>query len=199
MIQISDKRHRRNTTWNQNNICPFDIGHALGVLPNHYPIKGAYLFATGAGWHGWMPRLEGLKVRLMWNIIYPLLTRWKGYAPFSLLAMGEDLPLGVYTQWRRWCQFPHYFFDDPEMSHMGRLYAEVKTPIVAANALDDHWATPRSRDAFMKGYKNAPVTRIDIDPKPFQEGIGHMGYFRKTAEPLWKEVLGWFNQFITHD
>lgn len=169
-------------------------GHALGVLPNHDKVKGFYVFATGAGWHGWMPRLEGLRVRLMWNIVLPAFTRWKGYSPWAMLGMGEDLPLGVYRQWRHWCSFPHYFFDDPEMSHMAAVYAGVKTPIVAANALDDKWASPRARDAFMQGYANAEVTPIDIDPHPFPGGIGHMGYFRKKAEPLWEEVIAWFKK-----
>jgi len=167
-------------------------GHALGVLPNHHKVRGGYVFATGAGWHGWMPRLEGLRVRLMWNIVLPVLTQWKGYSPWAMLRMGEDLPLGVYKQWRHWCTFPNYFFDDPAMSHMADIFARVKTPIVAANALDDKWATPRSRDAFMQGYANANVTRIDIDPTPFPGGLGHMGYFRKKAEPLWEDMLAWF-------
>jgi predicted alpha/beta hydrolase len=34
------------------------------------------------------------------------------------------------------------------------------------------------------------VTRIDIDPAPFR-GIGHMGYFRAKAEPLWNNALDW--------
>jgi predicted alpha/beta hydrolase len=49
----------------------------------------------------------------MWRVVAPALVRWKGYLPWSLLGMGEDLPLGVYRQWRRWCGYPHYFFDDP--------------------------------------------------------------------------------------
>jgi predicted alpha/beta hydrolase len=40
-------------------------GHALGLLPNHHKITSAYCFGTGAGWAGWMPRLEAFKVRLL--------------------------------------------------------------------------------------------------------------------------------------
>ena len=169
-------------------------GHALGLLPNHQRIRGCYVFATGSGWHGWMPTLEGIRVRLMWNLVLPVLTRWKGYSPWAMLGMGEDLPLGVYEQWRHWCTFKHYFFDDPAVPHMAETFAQVKTPIVAANALDDRWALPRSRDAFVQGYRNANVERIDLDPKRIPGGIGHMGYFRKNAEPLWEDVIEWFKQ-----
>lgn len=169
-------------------------GHALGLLPNHHLVTRFYTFATGAGWHGWMPFFESLRVRLMWNVIMPILTRWKGYLPGSMLRLGEDLPMGVYRQWRRWCRFPHYFFDDPRMPHIAEKYAQVRTPIVAANALDDLWSPPRSRDAFVQSYRNAPIERIDLDPKPFTGGIGHMGYFRQKAQPLWDAVLDWFKQ-----
>jgi hypothetical protein len=40
----------------------------------------------------------------------PLLASWRGYLPSSLLGMGEDLPLGVYRDRRRWRAFPHYLF-----------------------------------------------------------------------------------------
>ena len=122
----------------------------------------------------------------------PLITRWKGYLAWSLLGMGEDLPLGVYRQWRRWCGYPRYFFDDPQMPAITRSFDRIEAPIVAANALDDAWAPPRSRDAFMAGYRRAPWQAVDIDPRALGLGrIGHMGYFRPHARPLWDAALGW--------
>jgi len=75
-----------------------------------------------------MPRAEQFKVLLMWHVIGPLLTRWKGYLAWSKLQMGEDLPLGVYRDWKRWCKFPRYFFDDPGMPHVAGLFGRVRTP-----------------------------------------------------------------------
>jgi predicted alpha/beta hydrolase len=72
-------------------------------------------------------------------------------------------------------------------------FDRVRTPIVAVNALDDHWAPPASRDAFMAGYRHAEWRGLDIDPKGAGLGpIGHMGYFRPQAEPLWRNALDWF-------
>ncbi|MBK8070510.1 MAG: alpha/beta fold hydrolase [Ramlibacter sp.] len=171
-------------------------GHAFGLLPNHDRVARFYTFATGAGWHGWMPPLERVRVLLMWRVIGPLITRWKGYLAWSKLGMGEDLPLNVYRDWKHWCRFPRYFFDDPEMgAEVSRRFDLVRTPIVAANALDDLWAPPASRDAFMAGYRNAPLQQIDIDPRASGLGpIGHMGYFRRKSQPLWQEALAWFQQ-----
>jgi predicted alpha/beta hydrolase len=166
-------------------------GHALGLLPNHHCITTAYCFGTGAGWSGWMPRLEALKVRLLWSFILPLIVAHKGYMAWSVLGMGDDLPKGVYQDWRRWCAYPHYFFDDPTMTEVADRYAQVGTPCMFANAVDDPWAPPASRDAFIKGYRNAPLQVRDLYPEVKKQAIGHMGYFRPSAAPIWDELLEW--------
>ena len=153
-----------------------------------------YVFGTGAGWHGWMPLGERLKVLAMWRLVLPLLTWWKGYCPWKLLGLGEDLPRDVFRQWRHWCGFRRYFFDDPAMQGIDASYARIRAPMVAANATDDLWALPASRDAFVWAYANAALTRRDIDPNAYAGQIGHMGYFRSQAQPLWDETLDWFSQ-----
>ncbi|AKU25149.1 alpha/beta hydrolase [Massilia sp. NR 4-1] len=169
-------------------------GHALGLLPEPHKVDGMYVFGTGAGWHGWMPRLERLRVLAMWHVAGPLLVRWKGFLAWSKLGMGEDLPLGVYRQWKHWCGFPNYFFDDPKMRATAEGFGRVRAPIVAVNATDDAWAPPQSRDAFMRGYRNAPWSGVDVHGQRSGLGpIGHMGYFRATAQPLWEAALQWFD------
>jgi predicted alpha/beta hydrolase len=168
-------------------------GHAFGLLPNHHQVSGFYTFGTGAGWHGWMPKLEQIKVLAMWRVIAPVLVRQKGCLAWSRLGMGEDLPMGVYRQWKRWCSFPRYFFEDPQMAGVEKSFARVTTPIVAVNALDDLWAPPASRDAFMSAYSRAPYQPVTLDSVARGLGsIGHMGYFRQSASPLWDETLDWF-------
>ncbi|EKE72999.1 alpha/beta fold hydrolase [Gallaecimonas xiamenensis] len=167
-------------------------GHAFGLLPNHHKVAGLYVFGTGAGWHGYMPRLEQLKVLTMWHLVLPVLTWWKGYCAWKVLGMGEDLPKNAFLQWRHWCRYPHYFFDDPAMAGIDQLYRSVQSPIVAANALDDLWAMPESRDAFIQHYSQAPITRVNLSPNALGGRIGHMGYFRKNAAPLWQASLDWF-------
>jgi predicted alpha/beta hydrolase len=169
-------------------------GHAFGLLPNHDRVARFHTFGTGAGWHGWMPRAEQLRVLLLWRVFGPLVVRTSGYLAWRRFGLGEDLPLGVYRDWKRWCAYPRYFFDDPAMAHLADQFARVTTPMRAANALDDRWASPASRDAFMAAYRGTPWEAVDIDPVQRALGpIGHMGYFRRQAEPLWREVLAWFD------
>lgn len=168
-------------------------GHALGLLTNHQPIQAACFLGVGAGWHGWMSKLEQIRVRSLWHLVAPVITRTQGYLRWSLLGMGEDLPLGVYQQWKHWCSFPNYFFDDPLYPEMKNRFAEVKTPIKAINALDDQWAPPRSRDAFMQHYRGSAVTIQNLDPASMGlTAMGHMGYFRSSSQALWSDILDFF-------
>ena len=167
-------------------------GHAFGLLPGHAQVERFATLATGAGWHGWMPPLERWRVRIMWHVLGPLIVRVKGYLAWSLLGMGEDLPRDVFVQWRHWCQWPRYFFDDPAMPEVAEAFARVRTPILAINASDDKWAPPASREAFMAGYRQAPVQSLTIEPRSLgMPAIGHMAYFRPEASRLWQQTLDW--------
>lgn len=106
---------------------------------------------------------------------------------------GADLPVNVYHQCRKWCKNPTYFFGDPEQQQLKKQYAQIQTPIFAVSALDDAWALPASRQAFMQYYSNAPMTFIDLTAQHYNlNEIGHMGYFRKGAEKTWDQALRQF-------
>lgn len=172
-------------------------GQALGLTPNHAKVTAMYCFGTGAGWHGYMPLKERLKVQVIWNIVFPPIVAATGYLPWSKFNMGADLPRGVYQQWRKWCKNPTYFFADPEQAALKDLYAQVKVPIYAVAALDDDWALPNSRHAFMQHYQNAEMHYIDITANRLGlKQIGHMGYFRQGSEAIWDQLLHTFDQLI---
>ena len=171
-------------------------GHIIGQLPRPNALQAAYVCGTGAGWHGWMPRPERYRAWALWNLIGPVTTRVFGYHPMSKLGMGEDLPMGVYRDWKRWCSYPHYFFDDPTARAISEKYADVRIPLAAAVATDDLWAPPISRDAFFKGYSGAAIDRINLTPDELGvKQIGHMGYFRaQSGAVLWPRMLDWLGQ-----
>jgi predicted alpha/beta hydrolase len=166
-------------------------GHAFGLLPRANETRGLYTFATGAGWSGYMPAGERMRVELMWKLLGPVLTSALGYLPGKILG-GEDLPLGVYRQWRRWCQNPRYWFDDPSFDRKER-FSGVRVPVIFSNASDDLWALPASAAAFQSGYTQAPRELLTYTPKELGLAqVGHMGYFRSNVgEVLWPRVLAW--------
>jgi len=171
-------------------------GHHFGLLPNSRCVNAFYTFGTGSGWHGWMPRLERIRVLALWHLLGPVLTRWMGYLPWSLLRMGEDLPLAFYRRWKHWCAYPDYFLNDPSVQHIVRGFRRVHAPLMAANSIDDRWALPASRDAFIVAYANAQRETLDIDPSKLgMPVIGHMGYFNRHAIPLWESAFAWLASF----
>jgi predicted alpha/beta hydrolase len=173
-------------------------GHALGQLPDLSNIRAAYFCGSGAGWAGWMPVAERWKVRLLWNVIGPIATSMIGYQPMSKLGLGEDIPLGVYRDWKRWCSFPRYFFDDPapDARAIAAKFDRVRIPIAAVVSSDDLWAPPQSRDAFFSGYTHAQVEHIDLIAQALGvKQIGHMGYFRKeVGVALWPLIMAWLGK-----
>jgi predicted alpha/beta hydrolase len=166
-------------------------GQALGLLPDPSRLQSMHAFGTGTGWSGYMPRREQLRVRVLWDLAGPVVTRSAGYLAWSRLGLGEDLPLDVYRQWKRWCRYQHHYFEDPDISaEMVALFDRVEIPIVAINSTDDRWIPPVSRDAFMSFYRNAQITTRDIRPSDIGvTSLGHMGYFRQDATTLWDDVL----------
>lgn len=166
-------------------------GHALGLLPDPSLVTSMHALGSGSGWHGWMPRVERLRVAALWNVLGPVVVSSTGYLAWKRFGFGEDLPLGVYRQWKHWCRFPNYWFDDPEIgAEMNALFTRVRVPITAINAIDDRWSTPAARDAFFSHYVNSDLTTQDLRPSDIgRSSIGHMGYFRRGSESLWARVL----------
>jgi predicted alpha/beta hydrolase len=173
-------------------------GHALGQLPDPSFIKAAYFCGSGAGWAGWMPPAERIKVWCLWNLIGSIATTMLGYQPMSKFGIGEDIPMGVYRDWKRWCSFPRYFFDDPapDAIAIAAKFDRVRMPVAACVSTDDLWAPPKSRDAFFSGYKQTKVDCIDVEAAELGVAqIGHMGYFRKeVGAALWPQILSWLGK-----
>jgi len=165
-------------------------GTALGFLPDTDRLAAVYAFGSGTGWGGWMSPAERMRTWFLWNVAGPALIATHGYMPWSRTMGGEDLPSDAFWGWRRWCRYPQFAVGDPKRPDAAASYASVRIPLHYAAATDDAWAPPASRDAMLRNYTTAPRTAIDVEPADVGlESIGHMGYFRAGAEPLWDQAL----------
>lgn len=174
-------------------------GHVYGLVPEVNETLGLVTFGTGAGWHGWMPGFEKYKVWFLWNMLAPVLSRVYGYLPSSLIGIGEDLPYQAYKQWKHWCKFPHYWFDDPDYDFETQ-FSLVTRPVMGINSTDDLWAPPASAKAFLKHYRNADLKIPDTKPKDWGVSkIGHMGYFHSKCLDMTTTVVHQFFQKILEE
>ncbi|MEP6068518.1 MAG: alpha/beta fold hydrolase [Paracoccaceae bacterium] len=126
---------------------------------------------------------------LFWFGIGPAATALLGFLPGRALGFGEDLPSGVYWQWRRWCTSHGCF-----QSELGHDLPEFRpdklnAPVQLFSLKDDVMTTPDCIQKLADLYKTAKHTTID--PTDHNLGqVGHLGLFAPDNKVLWPEILG---------
>ena len=163
-------------------------GHALLMPPNNGTIERAVTVATQLGYWRFCAPGERYRVWLLLNALAPLAMRLHGYVPGKRLGLGEDLAPGVMDEWRRWCNMPNYFFDDPTMAGVLSNARAYSAPTLVIGIADDLWGTPQAVDAYAAHVANA--TRLTIEPRAYGlRRVGHFGFFRSAnAAALWPIV-----------
>lgn len=167
-------------------------GQAVGLVPNNREIERALLVAAQSGyWRLYQTPLEQARVWAMFRLVVPPVARVLGYAP-GWLGTGEDLPRGVFFEWRDWCMRPGFFFDDPSLDALAD-FSRYAGPLRAIGIDDDPWATRQAIDALVAHFAGAQVQRQQIDPRRLGvDRIGHFGFFRREhRDTLWRGAADW--------
>ncbi|MGW0436868.1 alpha/beta hydrolase family protein [Micromonospora sp. NPDC003197] len=175
-------------------------GHALALGNGTEELTALALVASHAGVTRTIPGLvERTRVRLVLNLVGPLLGAVLGYVPARRIGLGEDIPAAAMTEWGRWSRHPGYFFDDPSMRAAERA-ATVTTPVLAIGLSDDPWATPRQIDAITDHLVSTKVERRTYSPADAEvASIGHHGFFRRQVRhTLWPELLAWLQEQVAN-
>mgnify|MGYP001396385898 CR=1 FL=1 len=170
------------------------IGHSLGgfMLPFHDNLdKVDEVTTVASGLVYWrdhrLPYV--IQVIMFWFLAIPFITRFKGYLPGKAIGL-EDMPAGVYWQWRKWCTSRNFFETDigsvlPQMNP-----TPYKGPIKIIGFTDDDTAPKVSIDRLEALYKEAQVTRRTIDPSEFDlKDVGHLQAFAGQNAAMWPEIL----------
>jgi predicted alpha/beta hydrolase len=105
----------------------------------------------------------------------------------------------VFETWKRWCLKPAYFLDELRSGALEpQGFDKVRAPIRSWIFPDDPIATPRTAARLMQAYANAPAEIVVRTPGDFGvKRVGHEGAFRKGMEPLWEEILEWFESGLS--
>lgn len=171
-------------------------GSFVGFMSNHAEIKRHAFLSVGSGY--WPHHLRSYNpVELFfWFGFGPVHLLQHGYIKQGKLWPGNSLPRKVFTTWRRWCMKPGFFNKELQS---GRLepqhYADVTTPIRSWLFTDDPIATPRAARTIAAALPNAPIDTVLKSPADYgRQRIGHEGSLRKGMEPLWQEILDWFDE-----
>lgn len=169
-------------------------GQLVGLVENHQQVKQLISIAGSTG------HIKGLKGRtkllapLMFNLLFPLSSAFKGYGAAKVIGMGENLPKGVARQWAQFCSRPGYVMNAVGKTINKHYHEQVYCPITAIAATDDEIATEQNIDALLKLYPLAPTKKLIIQPKHYgHRSIGHMLMFRPSHQNLWPLIAGQLN------
>ncbi|WP_299138681.1 alpha/beta fold hydrolase [uncultured Tateyamaria sp.] len=169
------------------------IGHSLGamVLPNQPEMDDVVrVIGVASGMvhhsdHPWPYRAVALN---FWFTFGPLATVLAGYFPGKALRLGEDLPAGVYWQWRKWCTSRSFYDADigPDLPGPDwRSDAAVRLHSFADDDLIPPHCVQRLADVY--GPKAQHVT---IDPRAHGlKQIGHISAFSRRNKAIWSTLL----------
>lgn len=173
----------------------FMVGHSLGgILPGlmDCPDLVDALVTVGSEnvyWRYRQGRTRAHYLSRSWAT--PAFTAVFGYVPWSRFARAEDLPGGAARQMATAIRTPGGFLDDPTLPT--DRYAAFQAPVLGYSIDDDAEATKASVDAMMAAYPH--VERRHITPADAGlDQIGHFGYFKPSAQPLWAEAISWLKQ-----
>jgi predicted alpha/beta hydrolase len=172
----------------------YAVGHSLGgqvvaLSPDAGVLRAVVTVASQNGYAGNFP--DAPSKRRLWNTYVPALTSLFGYLP-GWAGLGTDLPEGAARQWARWCLSPDYFLS--EHPEYGQTIARFARPILAYSFDDDGYA-PLVNVRWLHGvYAAAPVEHRHLAARELGlDFVGHFGFFRPSARPLWDEVLRFFD------
>lgn len=164
-------------------------GQLLGINPSYEKVAKVLAIAGSTG------HIKGLKGKtkllapVMFNIIFPVSSLFKGYGATQFIGMGENLPKNVARQWAEFCSKPGYVMNTIGKTIFNDYHQQIKCPIVSFWATDDEIATEANVKDLLRLYPNAETKLVQLDPLKhgFNE-IGHMSMFKKSHKQLWSII-----------
>lgn len=161
-------------------------GQLLGIAPNYAKVKQVIAIACSTG------HVKGLKGRtkimapVMFNLIFPISSAFKGYGATKMLGMGENLPKNVAKQWALFCSKPGYVKNAIGKTIFDDFHDQIEIPITAFWVTDDEIATEANVKDLLRLYPNATTQIIKVEPKEYEHSaIGHMLMFKKSHQNIW--------------
>jgi predicted alpha/beta hydrolase len=186
------------TTWVHATQAPrrlFLVGHSLGGILAGLMDCGDLVDAMvtvgseNVYWRYRYGRTKAVALGRVWAT--PPFVAVLGYLPWSWFSSAEDLPAGAVRQMAAAVRTPGGLLDDPTLPT--ERYAAFRAPVLAYSVDDDPEATRASVDSMMAAYPN--VERRHLTPADAGlDQVGHFGYFKASAQPLWDEAIFWLTQ-----
>lgn len=164
-------------------------GQMLGLLPNHHHVARLIGISASTGWFNGMRTAFRLQAELALRCLIPLATKLLGYAPTSLLGLGENLPATVGAQWGQWCAAGGYATNATRDHPEADFHSVIQIPLILFYASDDDIANDKTVDDLCRTFPNADKHKRKIDPSEFGlTSLGHLDWFRTASKAVWPTI-----------
>jgi len=184
----------------------FILGHSGGgqqlpFVEDLDNVVGAQFFGVSTGFAPEMPLNYRLQSHFFFYLFGPLSLATKGYIAASRYKIMEDLPPGIFKDWRAWCTSPDYFFDERFYGKTVPIvdFDRIKFPIHHYHSSDEVISTRENVRTFWQHWKSSGgISHELIQPEDHRvQEISHFGYFRdKMKATLWQEVVERFEEWL---
>lgn len=164
-------------------------GQMLGLLPNHHHVVRAVGVGSSTGWLSRMRPVFRAQAVMGLRVILPLGVRLRGYAPSSLIGLGENLPANVALQWGDWCSKGGYATNAVRHAPEQDFHHHIRIPYTVLHATDDDIANPDTVADLLRTFPSAQKQVHHVAPKDHGlQSIGHLDWFRASHQVLWPLV-----------
>ena len=171
------------------------IGHSLGALmlpfqPGARRVSRLISVASGTVHFSDHTSYGKLVAGQFWYGPTPAIVALMGCLPGRMFGLSEDLPSGVYWQWRRWCTTRGFYFRD-----IGRVLPAPDLQAFAGRArfvaVEDDWMTPKaSAWRLMQMYPNAICRQKVLRAADYGlHRIGHIAAFARDNHAIWPDLI----------
>lgn len=175
------------------------VGHSfgaqvLGILDEAKDIDAMYAVAGQLGYWGHFDGFERVKMRALFTVTMPLVTRVFGYLP-GWTGIGEDVPGPAMLEWARWLRSPGYLLDHvPGAAGRFRAWPGQFTSL---GFTDDTYAPPRGVQALAACFEPSRTDLRVVEPSAFgMKKVDHFGFFRQhEGDVMWADALSWLERW----
>ncbi|MEZ5751315.1 MAG: alpha/beta hydrolase [Paracoccaceae bacterium] len=169
------------------------IGHSLGGMAAAFQddantFERIITVAAGHGHiraHPWPYRA---KVYLLWYLLGPVGTAVLGYLPGRRIGLGNDLPKGVFWQWRDWLLDPAALPGDARLG--GVRDPGFAGPLTLVAMADDALIPPPCVARMARWHPHARAETRILHPADFGlTAIGHIHPFAPRNAACWPAII----------
>lgn len=170
-------------------------GQLFGLMDNYTDLTSVFNVACSSG------QIKNMKMpykaKAMWfmDFFIPTSNLVFGYAKTDKIGMGEPLPKRVAQQWRKWCNGSGYIATDFGKAVKNHYYDKITTPSLWINAPDDDIANDANVADMIRVFPNIQASTKTLIPQDYGlQDIGHMKFFSRKSQILWKIAVDWIKQ-----